>query len=116
MLRIIKQARAALSLLNPGEVKSRAERPVHVGLVAATPAGYEELENFLVPENAGPEARAWAADRVHRASDPNVPGRVDLVLYESGLRHGDGAYTLHRHDPTRTVQEILEKNEDLALA
>jgi len=45
MLKMVKQARAAFSLLNPQEVQNLAEQPVSFGLVAAGGIGYAELED-----------------------------------------------------------------------
>ena len=42
MLKMVKQARAAFSMLNPEEVQSCAERPVTFGLVAAGGSAYAE--------------------------------------------------------------------------
>jgi hypothetical protein len=46
MLRYLKQARSALSMLNPDEVRERAERRVAVGLVSSTSAAYADMERF----------------------------------------------------------------------
>jgi len=106
MLKTIKQARAALALLNPGEVRERAGREVHVGLVASSPQKYEELEQFLAAETS---------DRVHRADDPNPPATVDLVIYQHGAPNGRDAYTFDRYHPESVVKQILDENENLAL-
>jgi hypothetical protein len=111
MLKALKQARAAMSLLNPDEIRGRAERPVHIGLVATHPSSYEEMERFLYAGNDGPRPR-----RVHRAGDLEAPGSVDLVLYEQGIPAGKGSYTFHRNDPISTLEDILHENREMALA
>jgi uncharacterized protein (DUF697 family) len=113
---MIKQARAAVSLLNPEEVRSRARRPVHVGLVAADGAGYAELEDFLLPAGLPRNLRLNMMERVHRAGDPDVPDAVDVVLYQHGIPHNQDAYTFDRRDPESTVSQIVQDHEDLALA
>jgi uncharacterized protein (DUF697 family) len=115
MMKMIKQARAAFSLLNPEEVQAHAERPVSFGLVAAGSRGYAELEDFLIPPGVPGEPRHVVLERVHRASDPVVPATVDLVLYEHGLRGNSGAYSLDRNDPQATIAKILAEHADLAL-
>lgn len=115
MLKMVKQARAAFSLLNPEEVQSRAESPVSFGLVSAGGSGYAELEDFLLPAGVADGPRLALMERVHRAEDPGVPDTVDLVLYEHGVQCGPGAYTLDRDHPQSTVWQILEEHDELAL-
>lgn len=115
MLENLKQARSALSMLNPDELRRRAERDVHVGLVATSESGYNRLEDLLVPGDLPGGARFEMLRRVHRASDSDVPEKVDLVLYEPGLKPHEGAFVLDRHAPRETLSEILHKHEDLAL-
>jgi len=103
---MIKQARAAFSMLNPEEVRERAEREVHVGLVASGSRGYEELEEFLSPRAPG---------RVHRADHPNPPATVDLVLYQHGAQSNGDAYTFNRYQPAGLVRKILDDHDDFGL-
>jgi hypothetical protein len=116
MLKMLKQARAAIGMLNPEEVRKRVEKPIHVGLVAAGEAGYCEMEDFLVPTSLGRDDRISRMGQVHRAGDEGVPDRVDVVLYEQGLDVPEGAYEFRRHDPGSTIAEILDKRSDDALA
>jgi hypothetical protein len=115
MLELVKQARAAMSLLNPGAVRGLARRPVHFGLVSSSQAGFAEMEDFLVPPSLEREVRVERYGLVHRAGDPNPPEEVDFVLYEEGLGFPKGTYVYYRSDPQRTVNEILGGNEDLAV-
>lgn len=115
MLKMIKQARAAFSLLDPDEVQSLASRPVNFGLVAAGGSGYAELEDFLLPAGVPGSPRMALMERVHRAGDPGAPDTVDLVLYEHGIQCHPGAYTFDRHDPQSTIAQILEEHDELAL-
>ncbi|HEY1339125.1 MAG TPA: hypothetical protein VGF59_16540 [Bryobacteraceae bacterium] len=117
MLKVIKQARAAVSLLNSDEVRRRAERPVHIGLVSATGSGYAEMEDFLIPAALPRESRLGTMEMVHRASDPSTPEKVDLVLYEEGLPCPKGAYHFYSDSPEMTIEQILhDHHDDLALA
>jgi uncharacterized protein (DUF697 family) len=115
MLQYIKQARAAFGLLNPEEVRRRAGRSLHVGLVAASEEGYSEMEEFLVPTWLSRDTRIELMGQVHRAGDEHVPAKVDIVLYEQGLRAPEGTYTFHRDDPETTAKEILDDRDDWAL-
>src|SRR5437868_6126877 len=107
MLRAVKQARKAFSLLGPDEIRTRAERPVHVGLVADGIAAYAEMEDFLIPASVPYPPRAQLMEQVHRASDAGVPESVDLILYEPGVPCPPGAYTFRRADTGATMSEIL---------
>jgi hypothetical protein len=115
MLQYIRQARAAFGLLNPDEVRRRAGRSIHVGLVAASEGGYSEMEEFLVPAWLPREKRIELMGQVHRAGDEHVPAKVDVVLYEEGLHVPEGANTFHRDDADATAREILAGRDDWAL-
>jgi len=109
MVQSLKQFRAALSLVNPDEVRRLAERPVSLGLVASSNPGYVELEDFLAVDAA-------SRDNLYRAGDPDAPPHVDFVLYEEGLPCPHGAFRYRREDPEATIREIIDSHEDLALA
>jgi len=115
MLQLAKQARTAFSLLNPETVRGLAQRPVHFGLVSSTPAGYAEMEDFLIPPSLEREVREERYGLVHRAEDPDPLAEVDFVLYQDGLGVPAGACPFHRDDPLRTIAAILASNEDLAV-
>jgi hypothetical protein len=120
MLRYLKQARSALSMLNPDEVRERAERRLAVGLVSSTSATYADMEDFLAPPAVSHDKRMEVMRLVYRAGDPDIPARFDLVLYEQGLPCPADAFTFFRDDPERTVEDILDEpgkdREDLGLA
>ena len=108
MLKALKQVRAAVSLLNPEEVRSRAERQLHVGLIAETEERFARMEEMLGVHGA-PNSLAY------RAGAPNAPERVDLVLYDSRVPVPAGSYTLYEDAPERTVDEITRDHEEFAL-
>ena len=110
MLKYLRQARTALTHLNPEEVRKQAQRPVHIGLVAPTSEEFAEMERFLTP--ACPPSDLW----IHRAGDPNAPADVDLVVYYEGIPGPAGTYTYHPGNPDATVLQVLEGNDDIALA
>jgi uncharacterized protein (DUF697 family) len=116
MLKTLKQARTAFSLLFPDDIRARASRPVTFGLVASGESAFAEMEDFLIPADAPAAVRAQLAGLVWRAADPGVPENVDLVLYEHGVEGPEGTYTFHRGDPRRTVTEIVRENDDIAPA
>ncbi len=116
MLKTLKQARSVMSLLNPEEILTRARRPLHIGLVASSPAAYAEMEEYLLPPSLPLEDRTYRMDHVHRVGDPGVPEAVDLILFEEGIPATKGTYTFQRANPAATVTEILRANEDIDLA
>jgi uncharacterized protein (DUF697 family) len=115
MLNTLKQARAAMSLLNPAEIVSRARRPLHIGLVASSAGAYAEMEEYLLPLSMPLEERTYLLDQVHRVGDAGAPANVDLILFERGIPPSKGAYTFDRENPAAAIAEILHDNEDLEL-
>ena len=112
---MIKQLRRALSNLRPEEVRQTADRQLAIGLVSTSTAGYNEMENFLAPRDMTRERRAEVLSLLHRAGDPGIPARFDLVLYEHQLPRAENAFTFYGHDPVRTVKEILAQRGELGL-
>jgi hypothetical protein len=115
MLKQLNQARAAMALLNPEEILKRARKPLHIGLVASSPAAYAEMEDFLLPSSLPLDERTYQMDKLHRVADPGVPEQVDLILFEQGIPAAKGTYTFHRDNPAATAAEILSGNEDISL-
>ena len=114
-MQLVKQARAAMSHLNPEAVRGMAQRPVHFGLVSSTPTGYTDMEDFLIPFSLERDVRVERYGLLHRAADPNPPAEVDIVLYEEGLGVPEGVAVFHRGDLRRTIAGILAHDEDLGV-
>ena len=72
MLKLMKQAKAALSLLSADEIQNQAAKPLHIGLVADGSSAYAEMEEFLVPETMPREQWRARIKQVHRANDVDV--------------------------------------------
>jgi hypothetical protein len=109
MLTLLKQARSALFLLNPEEVRSRAGRLVTIGLVASSDRAYARLEDYLT-------SGGGQSEFVFRAGYAGAPERVDLVICEAGIEAPPGAYTLDPAVPGGTLAEIARHREDITLA
>jgi len=116
MLKLLKQARAAFSMLSADEVRKEADKPVHIGLVSDNVGAYGEMEDFLLPEGVPREVRSARMTQIHRAHDPAPPDSVDIVLYEPGMACPATAFTYHRGAPEQTVAEILTAHRGSALA
>jgi hypothetical protein len=89
---------------------------VHIGLVAMADTGYNHLEECLVPADLPGAARFEMLRRVHRATDSDVPSKVDLVLYDAGLKPHEGAFCLDHRAPKETISDIIRAHEDMALS
>lgn len=113
MLREIKRA---IANLRPDEVRQTADRRLAIGLVASSAGAYNAMEQFLAPAAMSPERRAEVLSMLHRAGDPGIPDRFDLVLYEHLLPRADNSFTFDLADPGRTVKEILAGRSELGLA
>lgn len=114
-LGLLQEIRHAISNLNPDEVRRTADRPLAIGLIAASAAGAEAMEDFLVPRQISRERRMELMQAVHRVGEPGTPSEYHLVLYEEQLPpRRDGFRYYHAH-PQRTVREVLEEHEELGL-
>jgi len=114
-LTAVKQTRATISLLKPDDIRARAARPLHIGLVADGSAAFAEMEDFLIPAAVTHATRLQLMERVHRATDLDVPETVDLVLYEPGIPCPQGAFSYRRDNPEATVAEVLAEKRELSL-
>ena len=75
MLKLMKQAKAAFSLLSADEIAKQASVPVHVGLVADGSGAYAEMEELLVPSTLPRPEWRQRMMQVHRANDTAVPSQ-----------------------------------------
>ena len=112
---MLREVKRAISNLRPDEVRHTADRRLAIGLVATNAAAYTAIENFLAPPELSGERRADVLSILHRASDPGIPERFDLVLYEHRLPRAENAFTFYSYDPERTVKEILADRAELGL-
>src|ERR1035438_2923558 len=99
MFNSLRQVQSAFSHLNPATVKAIAAKPVRVGLIASSEAGYAAMEEVLVPAAAPPFERQRGLNFLYRGGDPYAPSHVDVVLYEQGIPTPRGAYVLFREEP-----------------
>jgi hypothetical protein len=119
---ILKQINVALSHLNPNEVRESAQRPLSVLLVAASSAGYADLEDFLAPAGISRARRLEVFRTLYRETDALPHQGFDLALYERGVPYPEGfrpnrtAFVFDADDPGETVRQILDRREELRLA
>src|ERR1035437_4389793 len=81
MLKIMKQAKAAFSLLSADEIVKQSELPVHFGLVVDGSNAYAEMEEFLAPATLPRQEWRERMSQVHRANDADVPSNVKCCCY-----------------------------------
>lgn len=106
---------AKVSRLRPEEVRKAAERPVTIGLHAASPGGYQEMEAWLAPPEISERKRMRLAGLIHRVGDPGAPGRFDVELTQAGLVRPN-AIVYHPGNQKATVDQVLAVLPDLHLA
>jgi hypothetical protein len=115
MLKALRQIRAAVSLLNPDQVRRLCEMPPEVGLAAATPTGYAAMEDFLLPAPVPHTARLATMAHLHRVDEPGAPEKFDLILCEPGVPCPPGCFLLDLGNAEAGLRQIVRDREELAL-
>jgi hypothetical protein len=107
-LRHVKQALAGL---NPRDVRESAERPVRVGIVAASAESLGRIETYFVPPHLSQDRRAEAVQLLVRGSCAGC----DVEIYESSLLRPPRAFSFDPDAPDDCVRRIVRAREDLML-
>ena len=110
-LAVFRQIRQALTNLKPGEVREQADRPVRVGLVAASQESLGRMEGFFAPHRLSPDRRTEALQILIRGGGPSC----DVQIYESSLLRPAKAFSFDPEAPEDCVRRIVRKREDLML-
>lgn len=114
--RILSEVRAALSALNPADVREIADRPVRLGLVASCGEAFAVMEDFLAPPTQSQEKRVTSLQSVYRIGEDAAPGEVDIILAEEGMPADyENAFVFNSRHPNYTVQDVIDANEPLHL-
>ena len=105
MLNVLKQARAAFSMLNPSEVHKRIRRPITFGLVAANDREFSDLERFLLPASltiperddlraeiyrAGARSTLWRKRKCRAWLEEQAPRRHEMRTVTWASSRGNG--------------------------
>lgn len=110
-LSVFRQIRQGFAHLNPQEVRAAGEKPVRIGLVAASQDSLSRMETYLVPPHLSAQRRAESARMLIRGG-----GRAcDIEIYDSSLLVPNGAFSLDLDAPEDGLRRILRKREDLML-
>ena len=110
-LAVFRQIRQALVNLNPAQVRAEANRPVRVGLVAASQESLGRMEKFLAPPSLSLERRAEALQMLVRGGGPSC----DIQIVESSLLLPRRAFSFDPEAPEDCIRRIVRKREDLML-
>ncbi len=110
-LAVLRQVKQAVSNLNPREVRENADRPVRVGLIAASAEALGQMETYFAPARLSPQRRAEAVRMLIRGGGPEC----DIEIYESSLLRPAKAFSFDSEAPENCVRRILRAREDLML-
>src|SRR5579871_1821595 len=110
-LAVLRQIKQALTSLNPHEVREAADRPIRVGLVAASSESIGRMETFFVPPHLSPDRRAEAVQTLIRGNSRGC----DIAIYESSLLRPAQAFSFDPEAPEGCVRRILRARPDLML-
>lgn len=112
----------AIRTVNPEEVRAMADRPLQIGLMASSEARLNEMWFWLAPEGISEDKRQLLAGLVHPLGPllpgmPAPPPHLDIELWEAGIPgKPPKAFTFFAANPRRTIDEILEKHDELGIA
>jgi hypothetical protein len=112
-LPVLREIRVALRNLNPGHVKALAERPVHFGILALDEYACSRMMDFLVPAGLSPAKARNAGRHIIRMAAETDFARCDCGFSESGLPHPEHFYRFDDSRPEKSVEVLLEENEEL---
>ncbi len=108
---VLSEVKRALANLKPGEVLTAAERPVRVGLVAASQDSLGRMEGYLVPPHLSAQRRAESLQMLIRGGGADC----DVEIYESSLLRPAKAFSFDPDAPEDCVRRILRRRDDLSL-
>ena len=111
----LEQIRAAISQVNPHEVRRAAEQRIRVALVASGSGGLRAMEDFFAPPGISASRRSEISEILHPVTDSRNLDPYDLVIYEDGIPRPANGFRFLPQDPLRTVEAILERREQLGL-
>ncbi len=108
---VLSEVKRALANLKPGDVLEAAERPVRVGLVAASQDSLGRMEAYMVPPHLSAQRRTESLQMLIRGGGPDS----DIEIYESSLLRPASAFSFDFEAPDDCVRRILRRKEDLSL-
>lgn len=112
---VLRQLKQALSNLNPEEVREQMQRPLRVGLVAASQESLARMEAYFAPHTMSPDRRIQALRTLIRGGPGYTGATCDIEIYESSLLRPANAFSLDLDAPEDCIRRILKRREDLML-
>jgi hypothetical protein len=114
-LSVLKDIRKIYAGLNAEEVRRAAHRDLNVGILAATTAALQDMEQFFAPTWLPEAERAEALRAVHPIDGIDT-GRFDFVLCQPGLPVPANGFVYSSSDKLLLAQTIASKYNDLELS
>jgi hypothetical protein len=113
-LSVLKDIQKIYAGLNAEEVRRAAYRDLNVGILAATTAALQEMEQFLAPTWLPEPERAEALRAIHPIDGVDTL-RFDFVLCQPGLAVPANGFVFSS-DQHLLAQTIASKHKDLELS
>jgi hypothetical protein len=114
-LAVLRQLKQALLNLNPEEVREQTQRPLRVGLVAASQESLARMEAYFAPHTMSPDRRIQALRTLIRGGPGYTGTTCDIEIYESCLLRPANAFSIDLDAPEDCIRRILKRREDLML-
>jgi hypothetical protein len=114
----LRHLKGAIANLNPVEVRQQAERPVRVGILAATELSYFQMESYFAPASFSDDRRIEMHPVLSRIETPEIAGprrAYDIEIHTENAGDPEGSFLFHFSNPERTVQDIIAARPDLSL-
>jgi hypothetical protein len=112
---VLRQLKQALLNLNPEEVREQMQRPLRVGLVAASQESLARMEAYFAPHTMSHERRIQALRTLIRGGPAYTGSTCDIEIYESSLLRPANAFSIDLDAPEDCIRRILKRREDLML-
>src|SRR5579884_1789773 len=98
----VRHLRDALAWLKPHDVREQVERPVRIGLHAATDLGYFHMESFLLSQLSAAR-RDEVAGMLVRAGLEAAPNQYDLEIWSEEAAAPKRAFRFSWQHPERVL-------------
>jgi hypothetical protein len=105
-LNLLRDIKNAYANLNPGAVQDLAEKRVSVGILASSEDKADYIRSYLGPTESV----------VERVTESAPAGNFDILLAEPDFPRPSGAFEFQFRDPERTIEEIIERHQELEIS
>jgi hypothetical protein len=112
-LSVLKEIRKIYSAVNAGQIRLDAEKPVPIGLMASTEAGYQAMERFLDSAPGAPSNdRMLNVQRMdgHSAKD------FEFVLCQAGAPLPPNGYAFNPLQTSKLIGDIVKDHDNVEVA